>query len=168
MTQNDFKLSNSLFLMFAALPVMLELSSMEAAGIIGTLVCLAWWLTRLVFRLLRPLFPERLFKSAIIFWVAALGQIAWYHLHINPLWVGSLVFILFYEGIEKRLFGDSWAKTIKFGLQFILLLFFIQFMEILLGILLAVPSFHHSFGLLLILGFLAVFVRKRNLKVSRG
>lgn len=168
MTKEQPKLSNMLFLMFAVLPIMFDLKSIQSAVITAALVCGAWWITRLLFRITRPLFPERLFKAAVIFWMAALGQIAWYHLGISPLWVISLIFILFFEGVEKRLFGDSWAQTIKSGMLFVSLVVFIRSLELLLGIVLAVESFHHSFGLFLILGALAMTLAKTNQEVKRG
>jgi hypothetical protein len=108
----------------AALPVLFQLSGFSSACFLAVLIYAAYVLTILLFVPARPLFPKPFFYAAILVWMAALGQAAWYVWLLKPFWMASLGFLLLDPVSEKKAWPSFQAALLQ-GLGIAGLLIFI-------------------------------------------
>lgn len=156
-------------LVAALLPVLILTLDFRTALLIGVLIVASWWLTAVIFTFLGPLFPERLISAAILLWLAAIGQTAWYLWQLNPLWVAAL-FLLLYRGSlsENRVPGVNKALFLQ-GILFLILTLLLGSLQGFIGKTFQLEVLRLPAGAFLILALLtALSAVIQNKAVSHG
>lgn len=130
----------------ALLPSAAFLSSFAEAFWSGVLIGTALLFVTYLFLILKPLFPERLFRAAVILFLAALFQIFQGIFHAPPFWAVSLALLMDWNDYDPKHLGQRPIPPLVRAAIFCCGALFIGSVRELLGSRLGVTLFHHPAG----------------------
>ena len=101
----------------AILPLIFDLVSPARAFWLATLLGALTLFTAYGFILLKPLFPKKLFRSSVIFFIAVLFQITHTLTHLTPFWIVSFLLLLDWDDFDpKHLAGRPLSPLVRVGI----------------------------------------------------
>jgi len=148
--------------LLALCPLVLSVSDFWDSLFLGGIVCGIWLVTFLVFKWTRPLFPKRLFRLAIVLWLAAWAQILLDLGSINPIWITSIVLMLVPEMRGERSFRTPWHEIFWQGGNLWLGLVFLGSLQWFLGMNFFEKEFQQPAGSFLLLGIAAFILQRKS------